>query len=465
MRIVELRAENIKNLKAIEIKPGNDAVVLVGANGAGKSAVLDALFMGLTGKKIEQPIRNGEKRAEINVDLGEYKIKRVYTEKADRLEVVSKEGMPMKSPQALLNTLFGDIGFDPLKFANMGEKPQRELLAQLVGLDFTEIDTARLALYNLRTIRNREIKGGDTGQYRKDPLAPLPLESLVGQMEIPEPGTPRQEISMADELTKVSELETKRDGYLNALSAKKTVEDEIKKTADLTIQLEKEYSEKISDRQNEMTRIQKEVEGLQKAMKDNAAGGRSAIDSLSEKLKAVVIPEEVTQLSIMLARQALSDIEAMNIKIRKATEYDKKQGELFNAKKVIATLESDMMKIDLEKDQKIKAANFPIEGLAITDACVIYNGKPFSQLSTGEQIRVSTAIAMALNPTLKFIIIREGSLLDEQGQEEVIEMAKGRDYQIIIEKVAGRDKDGNPPKAGIYIEAGDIVSINGEIKA
>ena len=465
MRIVELRAENIKNLKAIEIKPGNDAVVLVGANGAGKSAVLDALFMGLTGKKIEQPIRNGEKRAEINVDLGEYKIKRVYTEKADRLEVVSKEGMPMKSPQALLNTLFGDIGFDPLKFANMGEKPQRELLAQLVGLDFTEIDTARLALYNLRTIRNREIKGGDTGQYRKDPLAPLPLESLVGQMEIPEPGTPRQEISMADELTKVSELETKRDGYLNVLSAKKTVEDKIKNIGELTQQAEKEYTEKLSKLQNEMARIQKEIEQTQEAMKNNATEGIGLINATNEKLNKIVIPEEVTQVSIMLARQALSDIEAMNIKIRKAIEYDKKQAELKSAKNAIATLESDMMKIDLEKDQKIKAANFPIEGLAITDACVIYNGKPFSQLSTGEQIRVSTAIAMALNPTLKFIIIREGSLLDEQGQEEVIEMAKGRDYQIIIEKVAGRDKDGNPPKAGIYIEAGDIISINGEIKA
>jgi len=452
MKILELRAENIKNLKAIEIRPGDDAVILSGKNGAGKSAILDSIFISLTGKKIEQPIRNGENRAEINVDLGDYKIRRIFTEKSDRLEVLSKEGAAFKSPQTLLNAIFGDLSFDPLAFSNMKEKPQRELLAQLVGLDFTEIDAKRVALYNERTVKNREIKGSDSGQYRDDPNAPLPLESLVSKMEVPKPGTPRLEISIAEEIAKIEVIEDKRDNYLDALKAKETLEAEIKQTGEGIEKEEKEYNQKINELIDEVARINEEIARLRRAKKDNAEGGIAAINKTYEKIQTMAIPEEVKQEDIAKARQALSDIEATNIKIRKAIEYDKKQAELKEAKRVIKNLEDGMMKIEIEKDRRLKEAKFPIESLSLTDTCVIYNNKPFSQLSTGEQIRISTAIAMTLNPQLKIILIREGSLLDSEGLKAVTEIAKGRDYQLWIEKVS--DDKG----VGIYIEDGEIKS-------
>jgi energy-coupling factor transporter ATP-binding protein EcfA2 len=434
VKILELRTENIKNLKVIEIRP-DGAVILEGKNGAGKSAVLDSIFLALTGKKIEQPIRNGETRAEINVDLGEYRIRRIFTEKADRLEVLSKEGAAFKSPQTLLNSLFGDITFDPLAFANMKEKPQRELLAELVGLDFTELDAKRLDLYNERTIKNREIKGGDSGQYRDDSKAPLPLESLISKMEVPAPGTPRVEISLAEEISKVE-----------------TLEDAAKKYKDF--QEEQEATEKdIADNDSAIANNKKLIEELRQQIEDLEGIIENQVNKNKDlrSIKASTIaPMEVTDDQISNARASLRDIEEKNIAIRKAVEYDKKQAELKNAKEVIVKLESDMIKIDLEKDQKIKAAKFPIEGLGITDACVIYNGKPFSQLSTGEQIRVSTAIAMVLNSELKIILIREGSLLDTEGLKMIIEIAKDKDYQLWIERVADNQQ------IGIYLEDGEI---------
>lgn len=435
MKIIEFRAENIKNLKAIEIKPSDDAVILTGKNGAGKSAILDSIFIALTGKKIEQPIRNGEARAEINVDLGEYRIRRIFTEKTDRLEVLSKDGAVFKSPQTLLNTIFGDLSFDPLNFANMKEKPQRELLAQLVGLDFTELDAKRLNLYNERTIKNREIKGGDAGQYRDDPNAPLPLESLISKMEVPEPGTPRQEISMAEELAKISALEDKVAIY-------NTYESHIETQNRLIGINNEDMAESEREIEELRVRITELEEGIKVKKEDNK--------KIQAHIDAQVAPEKITPEQISLARESLKEVEQKNIKIRKAIEYDKKQAELKAAKQVIVNLESDMMKIDLEKDQKIKAAKFPIEGLGITDACVIYNGKPFSQLSTGEQIRISTAIAMALNPALKIILIKDGSLLDKEGMKAITEIAKDRDYQLWIEKVM--DEKG----VGIYIEDGEV---------
>ena len=43
MKIVELRAENVKKLRAVQIKPDGSLVVIGGQNGAGKTSVLDSI--------------------------------------------------------------------------------------------------------------------------------------------------------------------------------------------------------------------------------------------------------------------------------------------------------------------------------------------------------------------------------------------------------------------------------------
>lgn len=458
MRIIEFRAENIKNLKVVEIRPGNDAVILTGRNGAGKSAVLDAVFMALTGKKLAQPIREGESKAEISVDLGEYKIKRVFTAKGERLELMSAEGAVFKTPQTMLDKILGKLSFDPLAFAGMAQAPQRALLAELVGLDFAALNKEREALYNERTIKNREIKGGDPASYRKDPNAPLPLESLVGNMEKPAKDTPRQEISMAEELTKVGEIEKARQSYLdNCAAIRTTNEAALKKRAEAV----DDVTERIDTEKNTAALLTEEIEQLKATLAQktkNLTNAENNIEAFERELESLAIPvkqyelppETITAEQIATARKSLIEIEEKNKAIRKAVEFDKAIESLEAAKKEVAKLEEDMMRIDLNKQNKIKGAKFPIDGLGMTDEFVTYQGMPFSQLSTGGQIRVSTAVAMALNPTLKIILVREGSLLDSDGLKAIIEIAKEKDYQLWIEKV-GEDKN-----VGIYLEDGEI---------
>jgi hypothetical protein len=61
-----------------------------------------------------------------------------------------------------------------------------------------------------------------------------------------------------------------------------------------------------------------------------------------------------------------------------------------------------------------------------------------------------TAIAMAANPELRVLRIKDGSLLDENGLRLVAEMADAGDYQVWIEQV---DTSG---KVGIVMEDGAI---------
>jgi len=463
MKIIELRSENIKNIKVIEIRP-DGAVVLEGKNGAGKSAVIDSIFMALTGKKIEQPIRNGESRAEINIDLGDFKVKKIFTAKGERLEVTSTEGASFKTPQTMLNKIMGNLAFDPLKFAELGkttagQREQRNILANLVGLNFEKLDKDREGLYNERTIKHRMIKGADSEAHHPDPLAPLPLEARVAKMEIPAAGTPRQEISMAEELAKLDKMELTRREYIEDC---RHCEEYNKKAIEAKDQRITDITEEINDRNTVMNDLANDIEELKRQINSKVA----TLDELSQennraknelnKLKALVVEkksppaETVTELEIIEAKNALKEIEAKNTAIRAAIEFDKTKGELESARKSIRELEKKMMDIDLEKQDRVNKAVFPIAGLGITDQFVTYNNKPFSQLSTGEQIRVSTAVAMALNPTLKVILIREGSLLDTEGRKAVFSMAEEKDYQVWMETVA------DARNCGIYLENGEI---------
>jgi hypothetical protein len=66
----------------------------------------------------------------------------------------------------------------------------------------------------------------------------------------------------------------------------------------------------------------------------------------------------------------------------------------------------------------------------------LYRGFPFEQASSAEQLRVSAAIGMALNPELKVMLIRDGSLLDAESLRLLSELAERADHQIWIERVS-----------------------------
>src|SRR3990167_5105234 len=106
MKIIQLKSENIKKLKAVELTfdPKENVVVVSGKNGQGKTSLLDSIWYALCGKDVvpSKPIREGADKASITVDLGDYVVSRTFTEKGSYLTVESKDGAKYPSPQAML---------------------------------------------------------------------------------------------------------------------------------------------------------------------------------------------------------------------------------------------------------------------------------------------------------------------------------------------------------------------------
>ena len=163
MKIIELRSENVKKVKAVEIKPKENVVVISGKNGQGKTSILDSIWYALDGKtslkNTPMPIRKGARRAEIQLVIDDFIVTRHWTENDKTyLKVTDGKGRTYSSPQELLNSFIGQLTFDPLEFAQMKEKDQRELLLKVTKLDIDFWDSAIATAREERTIKGREVK-------------------------------------------------------------------------------------------------------------------------------------------------------------------------------------------------------------------------------------------------------------------------------------------------------------------
>jgi len=400
-KIIELKAENVKVLKAIEIRPEGNIIELTGKNGNGKSSVLDSIIMALAGKKYqpEKPVRDGQDEANITLDIGKLIIKRkIKADGTSTVKVESKDGAIFKSPQALLDELFSNIGFDPLKFSGMKSKEQFEELKNILKIDFNfdQNEFERKKCYDERTMINREIKS---------------IENSIELIKFPQ-DTPDQNIKMSDILEEINQI--------NIFNAKQ---------------------ERIIN---------------EKSILENK------IISLREQLK-----QEIERYKSMTEAEPKKDAEELKLKLNNAEVINNnvslklRKNELINKLKEFQinsnNLSNKIEQLDKEKIQAIQSVKMPVEGLSFGDGVVLYNGVPLEQCSQGEKIKISTSIAMSTEVNdnqLKVVLIKDGSLLDEDNMKLITNMALDKDYQVWIEKV---DSTG---KVGIVIEDGEIKSIN-----
>ena len=147
----------------------------------------------------------------------------------------------------------------------------------------------------------------------------------------------------------------------------------------------------------------------------------------------------------------IADAHNLNTRISKAADYALKVQRLGAVTAEADELSTEIQTLDDMKESALAAATFPVDGLSFAEGDVSFNGILFDQLSSAEQLRVSLAMAMAMNPKLRVVRITDGSLLDETSLGIVWAMAQEKEYQVWIECV------GNRADATVVIEDGEVV--------
>lgn len=458
MKIIQLTAENVKRLKVVDITPTDDFVLVSGPNESGKSSVLDSIWWALGGEKNipDVPIRRGADSARIRLDLGGLIVERKFSATGTTSLTVrdqadgppgtpDKKLPPKRSPQDLLDALIGKLAFDPLEFANMKPRDQYDTLKAVVKID-TDLEAlaaANDADYKTRTELNRQAKEKAGAAASIQLPAGLPAvmvdeSELLNKMQV-----------ASDHNAGIERDRAQRQAARSAADEKNAEANRLREKAD---EVRRQTAERVAALRKEIE--QRERDGDATAVSLDLSA-ESALEQAVELDKRIDETQPLPgPISIADIRTTLETAKATNSAIRQRDRRVALLAEGNELERRAQELTERMAKCDRQKIEALAKAEFPVPEMGLDAGRVFYKGLPFDQASDSERLRVSTALAMAQNPTLRVIRIKDGSLLDNGRRQMLRELAKDRDYQIWVECV---DETGT---VGIVMEDGTVVANN-----
>lgn len=420
MKILKLTAENVKKLVAVEITPAGNVVQITGANGSGKSSVLDAIFWALAGTSGVDavPVRTGAQKARIRLDLGDLIVTRRFIAESGgtSLVVENAEGARYPSPQAMLDALLGALTFDPLAFSRMNTREQMDAVKRLVPLDVdldaldAEIATAETTRrYGAKTLKEKTIERDAIVLDETLPTDPVDVEALLA--------------AHRDAVAQETAIATDERNVLR-------------------------FTEEIDDVRERAARLRAEATELDRH-------GRALADQRDRLDLRILTYAETPRRSSTEILADVANAEKINANARAKEAIIDTTVAIEVAKVQEQQGQAAIDRLRAEKAAAIARAPMPIEGLSFGEDGLIYGTTPLAQASSAEQLRVSVAIAMKLNPTLRVLRIKDGSLLDPTSLALVAEMADAEDYQVWIERV---DVSGT---VGVVMSDGHVVAPEG----
>lgn len=402
MKIIELRTENIKRIKAIQIRPKDNTVIISGKNDQGKSSVIESIWLALDiatiKNDIPQPIRNGQNKSKVIINLGDIQVTRTWTQKGTYLKI-SPNSLVKKfgGSQSLLDSWKGKLSFDPMEFSRKTEKEQRDILLRLVSLDINldEWKEQYQDIYDKRTEENRRLK-----------------ELQIKINDIP--------INLLPKNTPVEEID------LEILTSEFTEGERVSNAQLKDFEILKNWTQELDVAEQKVIRCKNAIQTIKGQI-------------LSHK-----------KIDIIELKEKMLRSNEINKNVRTLRAHTKMKDEQTFYENNLMVLNDNLNNMEIAKANAIKKASFPITGLSFSDEGVTFDNLPISQASTSQKIKISMSIAMALNPKLRVILIKDGDKLDKDNFALIQDIVKDKDYQLWIEKV---DDSG---ELGIVIEDGEI---------
>ena len=371
MKINRLEIENVKRIHAVMIEPSKDGLTIIGGkNRQGKSSVLDAIAWALGGNKYKpsQAVNADSTippRLKIIMDNG------LVVERKGKnsdLKVTDPEGQ--KGGQQLLDSFVEELAINLPKFMEASGKEKANTLLQIIGVgpQLAELEQKEKQLYQER------LYVGRTADQKEKFAKEQPYY----------PDAPEEPVS-ASELIKEQQEILARNGQRQ--------------------QWAREYDRILSD----LEKNENAIEAYERAIRDL----KKERESLNEKRKAAEkTPAELKMESTEELERSIENIEVINRKVRANLDKAKAEEDAKQYRDQYTELSQAIEDVRKQKAGLLDSADLPLPGLSVKEGELIYNGQLWDNMSSAEQMIVSTSIVRRLNPKCGFVLLDKLEAMD-----------------------------------------------------
>lgn len=420
-----LRLENHKGIINFTVAPDGKSLRLEGANGAGKSSVIDGIEWIVSDDGSDGTMRNGAGIRYGEMVFGEYLITRRQ----------KRGGKPTRNVAA---AQLAEVraALSRKTFSSLPESEQVATLKRLApGLDVSALEVQEKRAYDERTIINRDAK---TLRAQAEGVVVPAAPAEIGE-----------ELSVVD-VVDVAVIAAKK-GDVERVKAENA---RLRGDATTLARTAANARAEVGRLQEQLAQLQRDVVAAQSRHEAIEADAKAA----AESAVAIVDPDtSAIDAEIATARQqnatARAEAEDHNRKVRAAqaaaAEAKRAAAERARLEQQAAAKESEaralterMEALASQRLAAIAAAKLPITGLCIMDGRAMFDdGKsgpvPISDgedtPNAGERMRINIAVHAALGH--KIVAVRNASLMDEDTRAAAEALANEHGIQLISEIV------------------------------
>lgn len=399
MKINRLEIENVKRIHAVMIEPSKDGLTIIGGkNRQGKSSVLDAIAWALGGNKYK-PTQAANADSTIPPRLKVIMDNGLVVERKGKnsdLKVTDPEGQ--KGGQQLLDSFVEELAINLPKFMEATGKEKANTLLQIIGVgpQLAELEQKEKSLYQER------LYVGRTADQKEKFAAEQPYY----------PDAPEKPVS-ASELIREQQEILARNGQRQ--------------------QWRREHDsilEKIMKTENEIESHEASIRAL-----------KARLGELDEQRKASEkTPAELKMESTEELERSIDNIELINRKVRANLDKAKAEEDAKQYRDQYTELTNAIEDVRRQKTSLLDSADLPLPGLSVKDGELIYNGQQWDNMSSAEQMIVSTSIVRKLNPKCGFVLLDKLEAMDLDTLKEFGAWLEQEGLQAIATRVSTGDE-------------------------
>ena len=467
LKVVSTEINNFQSLEQKQIDFGGKSIAIIGRNGGGKSSLMRAIQSTLdTNQRVQIPIKDGEERADVKVQVAgvrkgqpvEYTYHVVYNQnkKAGKIKVTDADGNEVGAKD-IQRDIIGNISFDIDKFIRLGltdtDKISKPGIQEQVEM-FMQFLSDDQKKYILEIDHNYEKM---EEQRKSDKKEVARLKTLIKQSQMDEfemEGYEEDKSSLkADIQAKISKIGKSMKDWNSNQSDMFELENKISAYRDEYSEAKEIHSIHSNPGVAEIIEMMNGLKGeydfvhqfrhftmgaqdwLKKCKEDNAIFKENKAKLSVFKKFFEENPNEPTVDNLSEELDAINKHQDMR---KKVMEIKERWMEVQKLEKGIAKMTENMKKLKDERKKVFTESNMPVKGLEFDDKeGITYKGLPFNQqhVETSMIIAIGVKIAIGLNPNLKTIFIKDGSMFDKKTLAWLLEYIEKKDYQLFIEMV------------------------------